>query len=319
MTKGVMMLKIVHLDSETLPQTMPRPEIEHEWISYSATTPDQTLERLQDADVAVTNKVVINAELMAKLPKLKLIAVTATGLNNVDLDAAKAHNITVKNVAGYSSVCVPEHVLGMIFALKHSLMGWYRDQLTDRWVNHNQFCYFDYPLTDVRGSTLAIFGKGNLGSEVARLAEAVGMKVIFAEHRGVTECREGYTPFEQALAQADFISLHCPLTPNTQNLINAETLALMKKGAYLINTGRGPLVDEQALVDALSSGHLAGAAIDVMIQEPPQKGNVLMEAAKVMPNLLITPHIAWAADSAVTILVNKVKQNIEAFAQSLAK
>ncbi|MGR6981110.1 2-hydroxyacid dehydrogenase [Testudinibacter sp. P27/CKL/0425] len=313
------MLKIVHLDSSSLPKhiPIPRPNIEHQWTAYEATDPEQTLERLQGADVAVTNKVVITRELMQQLPDLKLIAVTATGTNNVDLDAAKALGITVKNVAGYSSVCVPEHVIGMIFALKHSLMGWYRDQLTDRWVENKQFCYFDYPLTDVRNSVLGVFGKGNLGSEVGRLASAVGMKVLYAEHKDATDCREGYTPFDEVLAQADFISLHCPLTPTTQNLINRETLAKTKKGAFLINTGRGPLVDENALVEALNSGHLGGAAIDVMIKEPPEKGNVLMEAAKTMPNLLITPHIAWAADSAVEILVGKVRDNIEQFAASL--
>ncbi|KGQ71045.1 glycerate dehydrogenase [Chelonobacter oris] len=313
------MLKIVHLDSSSLPKhiPIPRPNIEHQWIAHEATDPEQTLERLQGADIAVTNKVVITKELMQQLPQLKLIAVTATGTNNVDLDAAKELGIMVKNVAGYSSVCVPEHVIGMIFALKHSLMGWYRDQLTDRWVENKQFCYFDYPLTDVRNSVLGVFGKGNLGTEVGRLASAVGMKVLYAEHKDATSCREGYTPFNDVLAQADFISLHCPLTPTTQNLINQESLALVKKGAFLINTGRGPLVDESALVEALKCGHLGGAAIDVMIKEPPEKGNVLMDAAKTMPNLLITPHIAWAADSAVEILVGKVRDNIEQFAATL--
>ncbi|MGV6988920.1 2-hydroxyacid dehydrogenase [Testudinibacter sp. P80/BLE/0925] len=313
------MLKIVHLDSSSLPKhiPIPRPAIEHEWIAYAATDPEQTLGRLQGADVAVTNKVLITKELMQQLPNLKLVAVTATGTNNVDLEAAKELGITVKNVAGYSSVCVPEHVLGMIFALKHSLMGWYRDQLTDRWVENKQFCYFDYPLTDVRNSVIGIFGKGNLGSEVGHLASAVGMKVLYAEHKDAATCRDGYTPFNEVLAQADFVTLHCPLTPTTQNLINAETLALMKKGAFLINTGRGPLVDENALVAALKNGQLGGAAIDVMIKEPPEKGNVVMEAAKVLPNLLVTPHIAWAADSAVEILVGKVRDNIEQFAASL--
>ena len=313
------MLKIVHLDSNSLPKhiLIPRPNIEHDWVAYDATDPQQTLERLQGADVAVTNKVVITKELMQQLPQLKLIAVTATGTNNVDLVAAEELGITVKNVAGYSSVCVPEHVLGMIFALKHSLIGWYRDQLSDRWVENKQFCYFDYPLTDVRNSVLGIFGKGNLGTEVGRLATAVGMKVLYAEHQGATTCRDGYTPFNDVLAQADFISLHCPLTPTTQNLINKQTLAQTKKGAFLINTGRGPLVDENALVEALKSGQLGGAAIDVMIKEPPEKGNVVMEAAKVMPNLLVTPHIAWAADSAVEILVGKVRDNIEQFAATL--
>lgn len=308
-------MKIVFLDSTAIPKhiPIPRPTFTHEWIEYEHTSATQVIERMQDVDIAVTSKVVFSREVMQQLPKLKLIAITATGTNNVDLVAAKELGIVVKNVTGYSSVTVPEHVLGMIYSLRHSLMGWYRDQLTDRWVDNPQFCYFDYPIKDVKGSVLGIFGRGNLGQEVGRLAELLGMKVLYAEHRGAVTIREGYTKFEDVLAQADILTLHCPLTETTQNLINRETLALCKRGAILINTGRGPLVDEQALLDALTSGQLSGAAIDVMRQEPPEKGNVLMEAAKRMPNLLITPHIAWASDSAVTTLVNKVAQNIEEF------
>lgn len=308
-------MKIVFLDSTAIPKhiPIPRPTFAHEWIEYEHTSAAQVIERMQDVDIAVTSKVVFSREVMQQLPKLKLIAITATGTNNVDLVAAKELGIVVKNVTGYSSVTVPEHVLGMIYSLRHSLMGWYRDQLTDRWVDNPQFCYFDYPIKDVKGSVLGIFGRGNLGQEVGRLAELLGMKVLYAEHRGAATIREGYTKFEDVLAQADILTLHCPLTETTQNLINRETLALCKRGAILINTGRGPLVDEQALLDALNSGQLSGAAIDVMRQEPPEKGNVLMEAAKRMPNLLITPHIAWASDSAVTTLVNKVAQNIEEF------
>ena len=169
----------------------------------------------------------------------------------------------------------------------------------------------------MRGSTLGVFGKGCLGSEVGRLAQALGMKVLYAEHQDTTICRDGYTPFNEVLKQADIVTLHCPLTENTQNLINARTLSQMKKGAFLINTGRGPLVDETALLDALKSGHLGGAALDVLVKEPPEKDNPLILAAKTMPNLIITPHIAWASDSAVTTLVKKVTQNIEDFVKSL--
>ncbi|OBW91427.1 2-hydroxyacid dehydrogenase [Gallibacterium salpingitidis] len=308
-------MKIVFLDSTAIPKhiPIPRPTFAHQWTEYEHTSAAQVIERAQDADIVITSKVIFSKEVMQQLPKLKLIAITATGTNNVDLVAAKELGIVVKNVTGYSSVTVPEHVLGMIYALRHSLMGWYRDQLTDRWVDNPQFCYFDYPIKDVKGSVLGIIGRGNLGREIGRLAELLGMQVLYAEHRGATTIREGYTKFEEVLAQADILTLHCPLTETTQNLINRDTLALCKKGAILINTGRGPLVDEQALLDALTSGYLSGAAIDVMRKEPPEKGNILMEAAKRLPNLLITPHIAWASDSAVTTLVNKVAQNIEEF------
>ncbi|UEA17373.1 2-hydroxyacid dehydrogenase [Pasteurella canis] len=312
------MLKIVFLDSTAIPKhiPIPRPSFEHQWIEYEHTAGNEVIERMQDAEIAVTSKVVFNREVMQQLPQLKLIAITATGTNNVDLVAAKELGITVKNVTGYSATTVPEHVLGLIYALKHSIMSWYRDQLVAKWADSKQFCYFDYPITDVKGSTLGIFGKGCLGTEVGRLAVAVGMNVLYAEHKDATSCREGYTPFEDVLKQADIVTLHCPLTETTQNLINKDTLALMKKGAFLINTGRGPLVDEKALVEALESGHLGGAALDVLVKEPPEKTSVIVQAATRLPNLIVTPHIAWASDSAVMTLVRKVTQNIEDFVKN---
>ncbi|SUC09847.1 D-isomer specific 2-hydroxyacid dehydrogenase, catalytic domain protein [Pasteurella canis] len=312
------MLKIVFLDSTAIPKhiPIPHPSFEHQWIEYEHTAGNEVIERMQDAEIAVTSKVVFNREVMQQLPQLKLIAITATGTNNVDLVAAKELGITVKNVTGYSATTVPEHVLGLIYALKHSIMSWYRDQLVAKWADSKQFCYFDYPITDVKGSTLGIFGKGCLGTEVGRLAAAVGMNVLYAEHKDATSCREGYTPFEDVLKQADIVTLHCPLTETTQNLINKDTLALMKKGAFLINTGRGPLVEEKALVEALESGHLGGAALDVLVKEPPEKTSVIVQAATRLPNLIVTPHIAWASDSAVMTLVSKVTQNIEDFVKN---
>jgi len=312
-------MNIVFLDSTAIPKhiPIPRPSFPHNWVEYEYTSAEQTIERAKDADIIITSKVILSREVLQQLPKLKLIAITATGTNNVDLDAAKELGVTVKNVTGYSATTVPEHVLGMIFALKHSLAGWQRDQIIGKWTESKQFCYFDYPITDVKGSTLGVFGKGCLGTEVGRLAELLGMKVLYAEHRNATTCREGYTPFEEVLKQADILTLHCALTETTKNLINQETLSLCKKGAYLINTGRGPLIDEQAVCDALKSGQLGGAALDVLVKEPPEKNNPLIELAKTMPNLIITPHIAWASDSAVTTLTKKVMQNIEDFVQQL--
>lgn len=308
-------MKIVFLDSTAIPKhiPIPRPNFEHQWVEYEHTSPEQTIERAKDADIVITSKVVFDRETMKQLPNLKLIAITATGTNNVDLETAKELGIAVKNVTGYSSVTVPEHVLGLIFALKHSLMNWYKDQLSAKWADSKQFCYFDYPITDVKGSTLGVVGKGNLGKEIGRLAEALGMKVIYAERKGATTVREGYLPFEQVLQEADIVTLHCPLTSETTNLINAETLKLMKPTAYLINTGRGPLVDEKALAEALENGTIAAAALDVLVKEPPEKDNPLIQAATRLPNLIITPHVAWASDGAVEILVKKVTQNMEEF------
>ena len=312
-------MNIVFLDSTAIPKhiPIPSPTFAHTWTEYEHTSSAETIERAKDADIVITSKVIFDRETLKQLPKLKLIAITATGTNNVDLVAAEEMGIAVRNVTGYSSTTVPEHVIGLIFSLKHSLAGWLRDQIEAKWSESKQFCYFDYPITDVQGSTLGVFGKGCLGTEVGRLANAVGMKVLYAEHKDAAVCREGYTPFDEVLKQADIVTLHCPLTEKTKNLMNAETLSKMKKGAFLINTGRGPLIDELALVDALKTGRLGGAALDVMVKEPPEKDNPLILAAKTMPNLIITPHIAWASDSAVTTLVGKVMQNIEEFVQQL--
>lgn len=309
-------MNIVFLDSTGIPAShrIPSFSFPHQLTEYAHTAAEQILARAKDADIIITSKVILNHEILSQLPKLKLIAVTATGTNNIDLVAAEALGITVKNVTGYSSVTVPEHVIGMIYALKHRLIDYHRDQLlTERWATCGQFCYVDYPISDVQGSILGIIGRGCIGNEVARLAQAVGMRVLFAEHQHATTIREGYTAFDEVLEQSDVISLHCPLTPQTEQLINAKTLALMKPNACLINTGRGGLINEADLLQALQSGKLAGAALDVLVKEPPASDDALWLAAKTQPNLLITPHVAWASDSALTTLVNKVAQNIEEF------
>ena len=186
-------MNIVFLDSTAIPKhiPIPRPTFAHQWTEYEHTSAQQTVERAKEADIVITSKVVFSREVMQQLPKLKLIAITATGTNNVDLDAAKELGVTVKNVTGYSSVTVPEHVLGLIYALKHSLMNWYKDQLSAKWADCKQFCYFDYPITDVRGSTLGVIGKGNLGKEIGRLATLLGMNVIYAEHKDAITIRVG--------------------------------------------------------------------------------------------------------------------------------
>ena len=309
-------MNIVFLDSTGIPAShrIPSFSFPHQLTEYAHTAAEQVLARAKDADIIITSKVILDREILSQLPKLKLIAVTATGTNNIDLAAAKVLGIVVRNVTGYSSVTVPEHVIGMIYALKHRLIDYHRDQLlTERWATCGQFCYVDYPISDVQGSTLGIVGRGCIGNEVARLAQAVGMRVLFAEHQHATTIREGYTAFDEVLEQADVISLHCPLTPQTEQLINAKTLALMKPNACLINTGRGGLINEADLLQALQSGKLAGAALDVLVKEPPASDDALWLAAKTQPNLLITPHVAWASDSALTTLVNKVAQNIEEF------
>ncbi|MEH2920129.1 2-hydroxyacid dehydrogenase [Samsonia erythrinae] len=316
------MLKITFLDKGALPETIflkknsfRRPQCRHEWIEYSHTSPDQVIERAKDSHVIITNKTLLTRDMLSALPALKLIAVTATGMDNVDLEAARELGIAVRNVPGYSTQAVSEHVIAMIFALKHSLMAWYHDQLSDRWASQPQFTYFDHPVKDIAGSTLGIIGAGAIGREVARLAQALGMKVIFAERRGIALCRSGYLPFEEVLRLADVISLNCPLNTHTQHLINADTLTLCKPTAFIINTARGGLIDERALAEALRQRRIAGAALDCLTQEPPEKDNPLMAVAKTQPNLLITPHIAWTSASSLQLLMEKTIENIDEYVQ----
>ncbi|MFC3395932.1 2-hydroxyacid dehydrogenase [Brenneria rubrifaciens] len=316
------MLKITFLDKGALPETIflkknnfRRPQCRHEWVEYSYTSPEQVIERAKNSHIIITNKTLLTRETLSALPELKLIAVTATGTNNIDTAAAAELGIAVKNVPNYSNQAVSEHVIAMIFALKHSLMGWHRDQLGDRWASQTQFSYFDYPVRDIAGSTLGIIGAGTIGREVARLATALGMKVVFSERKGSVPCRPGYLPFEQILPSADIISLNCPLTNETRCLLNSETLALCKPTAFIVNTARGGLIDEDALLAALKRHSIGGAALDCLTQEPPAKNNPLMLAAKTLPNLLITPHIAWTSASALQTLMEKTIENIDEFVQ----
>ncbi|SIO27405.1 D-2-hydroxyacid dehydrogenase [Salinivibrio sp. ES.052] len=306
-------IKVVFLDQDTLPDHIPLPTLRHphHWQAYGATAPHAVIERLKEADVAITNKVVLSDDILAALPNLKLIAVAATGVNNVDLDACRTRGIQVCHIQGYAVQSVPEHVMALIFALKRQLMGYHNDVRQGEWQKHGQFCFFTHPIGRVAGSTLGIIGKGALGQAVAQLAQAVGMTVIFAEHQDASECRPGYQPFEQVIRQADVLSLHCPLTDKTQHLINQDVLAKMPQHAILINTGRGDLVDEQALLYALKSGQIGGAGLDVLSEEPAPDAHPLVSAS--LSNLIVTPHVAWGADDAVKTLVQQLVDNIDGF------
>ncbi|WP_068715165.1 D-2-hydroxyacid dehydrogenase [Vibrio tritonius] len=307
---------IVFLDRATIPEqiVVPTLSLEHHWREFDFTSPDQTVERSQGADVIITNKVVLDAAVLSQLPQVKLIAVSATGFNNVDIDYCREHGIAVANVQGYATKSVPEHVIALIFALRRNLRGYHQDIMAGEWQRNNQFCFFTHPIGDIAGSTLGIIGGGVLGQSLALVAQALGMNVVFAEHKGKTECRSGYLPFEQVLAQADVVSLHCPLSEHTRNLIGQAELAQMKPSALLINTGRGGLVEESALVAALKQGVIAGAGVDVFTQEPADKSNPLIANAD-LPNLILTPHVAWGSDSAITRLAEILIENIDAFLQ----
>ncbi|MBE4588589.1 D-2-hydroxyacid dehydrogenase [Vibrio navarrensis] len=305
---------IVFLDRATIPAHIPLPQVDfaHHWVEYPLTSPEQVVERLQAADMVITNKVVLDQTVLSQLPNLRLIAVAATGFNNVDVGYCAAKQIAVSNVRGYAGNSVPEHVMAMLFALRRNLFAYHQDITAGVWQKDKQFCFFTHPIGDIAGTTLGIIGAGALGQATAKLARALGMQVLFAEHKGATQCREGYLPFSEVLQNSDAISLHCPLSEHTINLIGADELAQMKPSAILLNAGRGGLVDEQALVAALKNGVIAAAGVDVFSQEPADETNPLL-ANMALPNLLLTPHVAWGSDSAISKLAEILMENINAF------
>jgi glycerate dehydrogenase len=305
-------MKIVFLDSDTLPHSIKHPAWVQAWVNLPATdqTTEAVVKALDGAEICITNKIRITPAILAQCPKLKFVCVAATGYDCVDLQACREHGVVVSNVPGYSKQSVAENVIANIFALRRNLLS-YAAIGPQSWSESSHFCVHDRPILDVAGATLGIIGQGAIGAEVARLAQALGMKVLFAEHRGRAEIREGYTRFETVIAQADVITLHCPLTPATQGLIGQAEIAHMKPGALLINTARGPLVNEDAVLDGLKTGHLGGAALDVLVKEPPTGHEPLLNFKH--PNLIITPHIAWAATDGQSRLVKGIQANLEAF------
>jgi glycerate dehydrogenase len=305
-------LNIVFLDRASLPVPVPRPAIAHRWREYDMTAPDDVLSRCRDADVVISNKVRLDAGTLATLPRLKLIAVAATGVNNVDVAAARQHGIAVCNIRGYANATVPEHALMLMLALMRNLPAYQAELAAGAWQRSPYFCHFGAPIRDLHGRTLAIIGNGALGQGTAALARAFGMVVIPVEHKGATTIRPGYTAFDVALAKADIVSLHCPLTDATRLLIGAAELALMRPDAVLINTARGGLVDEAALLAALQQQRLGGAGFDVLHEEPPRQGNPLLDAG--LPNLIVTPHVGWASFEAMSALAAQLIRNIDAWA-----
>ncbi|MBS1154856.1 MAG: glycerate dehydrogenase [Proteobacteria bacterium] len=303
--------QIVFLDRITLNVPLRSVNLAHQWVGYAQTRPEETADRLKDAVVAITNKVVINEAVLQHTPKLKLIAVAATGYNNIDLEACRARGITVCNVRDYALVGVSEHALMLMLALRRQLLAYRTDLMAGAWQKATGFCLLDHPLHDLNGSTLTLIGGGALGQAMAHTAKALGMRVIFAEHKNAAIVRPGYVPFNDALAQADVLSLHCPLTDETRDLLGEKEFALMKPTSILINTARGGIVDETALLAALQNHQLAGAGIDVLIEEPPRAGNPLLDVD--LPNLIVTPHIAWASEETMQQLAEQLIGNVEAF------
>jgi glycerate dehydrogenase len=310
------MIRIVFLDRSTmapLPQ-LRRPAFEHDWVEYERTAPEQLVERLRDCDIAISNKVPIRRESLAKLPRLKMIAIPATGHDAFDIDACMERSIIVSNVRGYAVNTVPEHTFALILALRRSLPGYRQDVIAGKWQEANQFCFFNHPIGDLIGSVLGIFGEGVIGQRVARLGEAFGMRPLFAAHKGISGLGPLYTPFEEVLASADVITLHCPLLPGTRNMLAMPEFQQMKRRPLIINCGRGGLVDEADLVKALNLGLIAGIGFDCLTSEPPRPDNPLL-AILDRPNVIVTPHVAWASIQAMQTVWDQVIHHIENFHQ----
>lgn len=310
------MHRIAYLERESIRADVRRPAFPHDWAEYARTVPAELDARLAGVTIAIVNKLPFTAELIGRLPDLKMIAVAATGTNNVDLAACQARGIVVSNIRGYARQTVPEHALALLMALSRNLVAYRASVQAGRWQRSDQFCFFDHPIRDLHGQTLGVIGSGDLGDGFARLAEALGMTVLKAERKGTATVRPGYAAFEQVIAESDAISLHCPLTPETRHLIGAAELAAMKPTALLINTARGGLVDEAALAAALRAGTIGGAGFDVLSEEPPKDDNPLLAPdVLALPNFILTPHVAWASAPAMQALADQLIDNIEAFAQ----
>jgi glycerate dehydrogenase len=303
--------RIVFLDRSSLGARVRPPAFAHSWQDYANSEPQQVVERLRAASVAITNKVPLRAEALRQLPELRMIAVAATGYDVVDVEYCRQHSIAVANIRNYAVHTVPEHAFALITALRRNLFAYRADVERGRWQRSEQFCFFDHPIRDLHGATIGIVGEGVLGQGTARIARGFGMRVLFADHPPPKAPQVEFTPLETVLAESDVVSLHVPLTEQTRNLIGGEQLRRMKRTALLINTSRGGLVDEAALARALREGLIAGAGFDVLTREPPTDGNPLLDLR--LPNFILTPHVAWASEGAMQALADQLIDNIEAY------
>lgn len=308
------MLTIVFLDRDTLSaETVLRaPGFPHELIVHGRTTAEEVSERIAKADIVISNKVPLRRESLIHAPRLKMIAVAATGTDIVDLTTARERGITVSNIRDYAKHTVPEHTFALMLALRRSIVPYRQSVLDGRWQEAAQFCFFDHPIADLGGSTLGLVGHGTLGKAVGRIAEAFGMKVLIAGRKGTDEVKPGQTPFDEVMRRADVITLHCPLNAETRGIIGAREFTLMERKPILINTGRGGLVDEPALEKALEKGRIAAAGFDVTDGEPPTADSPMMRIAS-RPNVILTPHVAWASREAIQALADQLIENIELF------
>jgi len=287
-----------------------------QWTHYPVTGPDEIKARIADAEVIITNKARLGYEEIQAAHNARLIVTAATGYNHIDLDAARAHNITVCNIVDYSTPAVVQHTLALMTALASRWFQYNQDVKDGVWSRSSQFCLLEHPIVELAGKTLGIVGYGKLGQSVASVARALGMQIAIAARPGTTSYPPGRLPLSELLPEVDVLSLHCPLTPETYHLIDAQALCSMKQSAFLINTARGGIVDEAALVTALRQGRIGAAAIDVLSTEPPPVDHPLL--AVDIPNLIVTPHTAWASLETRQRLVDEIARVIEAWKRGQA-
>jgi glycerate dehydrogenase len=315
-------MKGVILDTASLGQDIdltPLTEVVSNWQMYASTEAAQVAERIKDATIVLSNKVPISASDIQQAAALELICVMATGTNNIDLLAARTQKIVVCNAVGYATASVVQHTIGLMLALTTRLTRYVGDVKQGQWQQSPVFCLLDHPIIELNGKTLGIVGYGELGRHVATVARSLGMEVVIARRLGASAAEKQVVrtdhpptlPIEDLLSCVDVLSLHCPLTPQTHQMINQPRLAMMKPSALLLNTARGALIDSEALVHALQSGIIAGAAVDVLPIEPPDRHDPLLNAK--LDNLIVTPHIAWAARESRQRLVVQLQENIKAF------
>jgi glycerate dehydrogenase len=305
------MLNIVFLERDSLDARVRRPNFAHNWTELCKVPPEDLVDRLSAANIVSVNKMPLKADVLSRLPQLGMIAVAATGTDNIDIGYCRARGIVVSNIRNYAVHSVPEHAFALMLALRRNLFAYCRDVEAGAWARSAQFCLSGHAIGDLHGSTLGIIGEGALGQGTAQIARGFGMHVLFADHEPPKAPGVEFVPLDRVLREADVVTLHLPLTESNRNLIGARELGMMKPSALLINTARGGLVDEAALASALKSGMIAGAGFDVLSVEPPRTGNVLLDLKQ--PNFILTPHTAWASSGAVQALADQLVDNMEAF------
>ncbi|MEB3767750.1 NAD(P)-dependent oxidoreductase [Acinetobacter sp. MD2] len=284
-----------------------------EYTEHQHLTQQQFEQDVHDQDIIILSDLILTEAVLKNNPKLQLLALCSTGYNHVDLDLLKKYNVRVCNIRGYAGDAVAEHAFTFMINLIKHFPAQVAGVAQNEWAKGSSGFYIAAPMGELQHKTLTILGKGEIGLSLAKKAEAFGMRVIFAERQNASECRAGYVPFDDAIAQADVLSLHCELTPTTQQLINADVLAKMKAGSLLINVGRGGLVDQHAIIDAIESGHLAGYGADVLDQEPPPVDHPLVVLQQKYPNVMLTGHVAWATNEAQQRLFDILQTNVNAF------